>query len=122
MKIRIKGNAIRYRLTKTEVATFSEKGYFEEITLFPNGAFKYALRSAPEIEDLYATFEKDTITLFFPEKNQKEWYESNIVGYKHLIELPGGEILSLLIEKDFACLDNTEEDQSDNYENPNATC
>jgi hypothetical protein len=30
--------------------------------------------------------------------------------------------LFLLIEKDFVCLDNTFEDQSDNYPNPNAVC
>jgi hypothetical protein len=27
--------------------------------------------------------------------------------------------LYLLVEKDFVCLDETSEDQSDNYENPN---
>jgi len=27
-----------------------------------------------------------------------------------------------LVEKDFICLDETTEDQSDNYENPNKTC
>ena len=30
--------------------------------------------------------------------------------------------VSILLEKDFACLDNTDEDQSDNYPNPNKTC
>jgi hypothetical protein len=26
------------------------------------------------------------------------------------------------VEKDFVCLDHTDEDQSDNYPNPNRTC
>jgi len=30
--------------------------------------------------------------------------------------------LYLLIEKDFKCLDETTEDQSDNFENPNIAC
>ena len=36
MKIRIKGNTIRYRLTKTEVADFGQQGFVEEKTEFPN--------------------------------------------------------------------------------------
>ena len=30
--------------------------------------------------------------------------------------------VKLLIEKDFVCIDNTDEDQSDNYPNPNLKC
>jgi len=30
--------------------------------------------------------------------------------------------LKLLLEKDFVCLDDTDEDQSDQYDNPNAKC
>jgi hypothetical protein len=36
--------------------------------------------------------------------------------------LEDGTLLTLLIEKDFACLDHVDEDQSDNYPNPNKTC
>jgi len=35
--------------------------------------------------------------------------------------VPGVQ-LHLLLEKDFVCLDNTAEDQSDNYPNPNKAC
>lgn len=30
--------------------------------------------------------------------------------------------VNLLIEKDFVCIDNTTEDQSDNYPNPSLNC
>jgi hypothetical protein len=36
--------------------------------------------------------------------------------------LGNGQSLKLLLEKDFVCLDHTDEDQSDNYPNPNKTC
>lgn len=122
MKIRIKGNSVRYRLTKSEVEKFCKEGYLEETTDFPAQQFVYALAVNPESSYLSANFEGNRITLFFPEAEQKVWNENNIVGYNHNLELPDGGTLSLLIEKDFACLDNTEEDQSDNYENPNAVC
>jgi hypothetical protein len=122
MKIRIKGNSLRYRLTKSEVAAFSEKGYLEEKTLFPTQTLVYALQAKADIDTLAADFSENVITLFFPESEQVKWHESNQVGYQNTFILPNGESLFLLIEKDFVCLDNTDEDQSDNYENPNAVC
>lgn len=122
MKIRIKGNSVRYRLTKSEVATFSEKGYLEEKTIFPTQTLVYALQAKADIDNLAADFSGNVISLFFPESEKVKWHESNQVGYQNAFMLPNGETLFLLIEKDFVCLDNTFEDQSDNYENPNAVC
>ena len=44
MKIRIKGNSLRYRLTKTDVERFSSDGYLQEQTVFGNGMLTYALQ------------------------------------------------------------------------------
>ena len=41
-----------------------------------------------------------------------------MVGLENEMEIAPGKILYLLLEKDFKCLDNTTEDQSDNYPNP----
>jgi hypothetical protein len=57
-----------------------------------------------------------------PKSIADEWTESNEVGFQHIQILPNGTELFLLVEKDFVCLDNTFEDQSDNYPNPNAVC
>ena len=62
MKIRIKGNSIRYRLTKTEVETFCKEGLYEEQTEFKDHIFKYVLRSKNNISHLDADFKNDTIT------------------------------------------------------------
>nr|WP_209444233.1 hypothetical protein [Pedobacter borealis] len=48
-----------------------------------------------------------------PEKMVEELVNTDKVGFSNL----SGPV-SLLIEKDFTCLDNVEEDQSDNYPNP----
>lgn len=45
-----------------------------------------------------------------------------MVGFNNKMPLDNGEHLFLLVEKDFVCLDNTFEDQSDNFPNPNAVC
>ena len=91
MKIRIKGNSLRYRLTKSEVAAFSEKGYLEEKTLFPTQTLVYALQAKADIDTLAADFSENVITLFFPESEQVKWYESNQVGYQNTFILPNGE-------------------------------
>ncbi len=118
MKIRIKGNSVRYRLTKTEVETFCKTGYFEESTQFPDGKFIYALKAKDDIEHLEAVFDKDSIILFVPKKESSNWANNNCVGFQYNLFLNDNSSLSLLLEKDFTCLDNTIEDQSDNYPNP----
>lgn len=122
MKIRIKGNSIRYRLTKSEVKKFSEEGYLEEITQFPGSQFKYALIAKPGIDEIEANMVANSIVVYFPDSQKEAWYTSERVGYKRQLPINENESLSLLIEKDFACLDDVEEDQTDNYPNPNASC
>ena len=44
--------------------------------------------------------------------------DSNKVGFSHIFVLNSGTQLNLLVEKDFVCMDETVENQSDNYPNP----
>ena len=120
MKIRIRGNAVRFRLTKTEVETFSNTGLYEEKTVFGTKVFTYALRASNEHHDLYAEFVEDTIVMYLPSEASEGWAESKKVGFSRTLVLDNGQELSLLLEKDFVCLDETIEDQSDNYPNPRA--
>jgi len=121
MKLRIKGNSLRIRLTKTEVSKLAENGYLEEQTCFPNNRFVYALQNSDDATELSATFENNKVTIGVPAAFAKEWPANNVVGLEANITLPDAGSLYLLIEKDFVCLDDTQEDQSDNYENPNKT-
>ena len=50
MKIRIKGNSIRYRLSKTDISNFEKDGFIEEKTVFVNGnALIYRLEKSKGI-------------------------------------------------------------------------
>ncbi|HRG83691.1 MAG TPA: hypothetical protein PLO99_14330 [Chitinophagaceae bacterium] len=123
MKIRIKGNTIRYRLTKTEVADFGQQGFVEEKTEFPNGpALHYRIERKAGIADMETSFKGNSICIFIPEKIAEEWTTTDIIGFSHKEAMENGKELFLLIEKDFVCLDHTFEDQSDNYPNPNKVC
>jgi hypothetical protein len=118
MKIRIRGNSVRYRLTRTEVETFCKTGHFSDRTQFIDNTFTYALKAIEGIDTLDADFRENTITMYLPLKDSHIWGRTEQVGFQNTILLDKGRELFLLLEKDFACLDETIEDQSDNYPNP----
>jgi len=125
MKIRIKGNFVRYRLTQSEVKMLGETGCLSEETRFGPDAsqtFVYALEAKEGIDGLRASFDGGKITLYLPAVAAKTWFDEDRVGFQSDVEVAPGVTLGLLLEKDFACLDNADEDQSDNYPNPNAMC
>jgi len=112
MKIRIKGNSLRYRLTRTDIDTFIKQGHLQEQANFGGNVLTYAIKSS-NADELSATFENSIITLNMPFTMAAEWTGTDRVGYENRTA-----DFYLLVEKDFQCLDNVEEDQSDNYPNP----
>ena len=123
MKIRIKGNSIRYRLSKTDIGNFEKNGFVEEKTEFLNSQFfYYRLEKKLDIANIEASFSNNRICVFVPEKIAKEWTTTDIISFDNKMNIGNGKELSLLIEKDFVCLEHTFEDQGDNYPNPNKVC
>ena len=118
MKLRIKGNTIRFRLTKSEVAYFSEKGEIQETTNFGLKNFSYGMKASENVSTITADFSNDGITISIPVSLAKNWTDSNKVGLSEEMPIQDKKKLFILIEKDFKCLDETSEDQSDNYANP----
>lgn len=116
MKIRIKDSAVRFRLTQSEVAKLGEEGLISSFTEFVDRPFIYAIERTEEAE-LSAAFIENRMVLKMPAAMINEWITTDRVGF----EGQTGKI-KLLIEKDFVCIDNTLEDQSDNYPNPNLKC
>lgn len=122
MKLRIKGNSIRIRLSRTEVENLAKDGYIYEQTDFGNNTLTYALQSKESIHTLEAAFENGKVTMYVPANVVPTWPTNDTVGFENMMSLPNGKQLYLLLEKDFKCIDNSMEDQSDNYENPNPIC
>lgn len=120
MKIRITGNSVRFRLTKTEVGTLCNEGSYQEITDFCENSFKYAVKATRKHEHLRASYKDHTIILHIPYILLENWHLNDTVGFYHNQTLNSGESLSIILEKDFVCMDETVEDQSDNYPNPKA--
>jgi len=120
MKIRILGNSLRFRLTRSEVDTLCTKGYIEDRTAFDTTVFTYAIKLVADTEQLTAQFENNTISLNLPKFLGNNWHQTEQVGFSETMEFKNNDSLFLLLEKDFTCLDERQEDQSDNYPNPKA--
>jgi hypothetical protein len=112
MKIRIRHDSLRFRLTRSEVEQFAHEGMFKERAQIGDEALTYVLQRSMETE-MKATLHNNIITLSIPEQKADEWISTELVG----IDCNDGP-LRLLVEKDFTCLENVSEDQSDNYPNP----
>jgi predicted nucleic acid-binding protein len=122
MKIRIKGNFVRIRLSKSEVGMFAKEGYVEESTDFGNSIFSYAVKSTGN-QSMSADFINGKIILYVPQNLIEEWANSTQVGIVCDVPVSNGNFLSLLLEKDFKCIDTVvTEDQSDYFENPAKSC
>ncbi len=125
MKLRIRGDSLRLRLTKDEVKKIAEGVAVEETTHFFNGTIlTYALVPS-EVNEISAEFSDKQIFVRVPSRISLDWAQSDMVAIKHEVSTPdpSRSKLFILIEKDFTCLkvrQNEKEDESNLFENPNA--
>ena len=120
MKIRIKGDSLRLRLTQTDVRTLTDVGAVaDEMQVAPGVAFRYSLHAA-DTEALTATLDGAALTVLIPRAWVGPWMQSDTVGFEGVVPAGDGRTLGILVEKDFACLDEGR-DEADAFPNPNAT-
>ncbi|CAN5436057.1 hypothetical protein BH10ACI1_BH10ACI1_33610 [soil metagenome] len=111
MKLRIRGNSIRFRLTRSEVESFATQAMIEEVVGLSPQNFSYALEKV-SAQNLSVTFENGKISVFVPIIIANQWTNGEQVSMEGN---DGG--LRILIEKDFACL-NPRKDELDNFPHP----
>lgn len=122
MKIRIQGDSVRFRLSKSEVSDLVQTGRIADETHFGSSVFRYEIVSATNKSTMSADFADSCITLFAPVHLLENWDNDNRVGFSENLETSENSTLKLILEKDFKCLDNGDEDQSDFYDNPKLNC
>ena len=118
MKLRVKGNSIRLRLTQSEVARLGEAGEVTESVDFGSGGqFIYSLVVSELYDQLNASFENGFLRVTIPKSQAFDWIMSEKVGLETRNSTP-----TILIEKDFACItERPDEDESDMFPNPGTT-
>lgn len=123
MKLRIRGNSIRFRLTQSEVEKLGTHGQLEETIEFgilPNEKLIYALVASDKVIEIGSKYDSGKIAIIIPKTIADEWINTEKVGIGGEHILDKNKTLSILIEKDFVCLsERANEDESDNFPNPN---
>ncbi len=114
MKLRIKDDSIRLRLTKSDVDQLKLTGKVQATTSFPGKeTFSYQIVRSKS-EKFNATFNSNGIEVAIPHVLANHWADSDQVGLEETVDG-----LHLLIEKDFTCLTaRLDEQNGDYYPNP----
>ena len=89
MKLRIKGNSIRIRLSKTEVDELVSGSSLQETTSFGKNSFGYAVHPIDHGTMLTASYDMNTISFYVPEALLKNWSANSVVGFESKMPLEG---------------------------------
>ena len=119
MKLRIQDNSIRLRLTRSEVDALIEEGSVTASVSFPGGTrLEYSLETSSLTGQPRAQFSTDRLVVQIPQAVARRWAVTEEVSITGAQPLENDE-LSILVEKDFACLTPREgEDEADMFPHP----
>lgn len=126
MKIRIKGNSLRFRLLRGEVSRFGETGCVTETIQFgvsPLEKLTYSLESDSNAQTISARFADNQITVIVPVATARNWVDSELITLESNQPIETESVLRILIEKDFVCLDRKDEpDNANAFPHPTGKC
>ena len=124
MKVRIAGNSIRFRLKQPEVTSFKVSGTVtERIEFGPESEDQIHFRLETYAEPhLSIDYEQNAVTVYVPEELAYRWTDTPLVGFDGKLNTAKGRTVSVLVEKDFACLDRGEDENEGTYPHPLANC
>lgn len=119
VKLRVLGNTIRLRVSKSELAEMAERGWVENSVEFgPGSALVYRLEAGPAVAPA-ADFADGRIVVTLPAGQVARWAATDEVSIRGEQALAGGAALDILVEKDFECLEpRPGEDPRDLFDNP----
>lgn len=123
MKLRITGNSLRLRVSRSELARFLNGSRIEETIRFspaPAAVFSYALDSAVQSSAIRVEYEPQKVIIILSRDQAIVWGMENEVGVYGTLGIGDTDSLEVIVEKDFACLDRSDEENQDTFANPHA--
>ena len=127
MKLRIRGNSLRVRVTRSELELIRNNQPIQEMIHFgchADDQLSYSLEASCNTEKVEVIFQNQRIRVMIPESVAQEWTVSDQVTLFAEQQVGEGQTLKILIEKDFFCLKPRNhpehEDESDFFSHPNS--
>jgi hypothetical protein len=121
MKLRLLGNKIRFRLSEPEVYALSSVHQVQAaLSLNPveKDNFRYTITCDKLTFTTEISFKANELKVHMPLEKIKAWSDTDSVGIEETVLIGTGEQFVILIEKDFKCLSDREEDESKLFPNP----
>jgi hypothetical protein len=103
------------------VEEFARTGRVEEKIISGNGdegTFSYVLESVDSVSSPIATLKPRAMIVQVPPDAVMRWASTDQIGIEDEQLVDNQTSLRILIEKDFACIDGTDEDNTDTFPNP----
>src|ERR1700691_2572763 len=95
-----------------------------EFTAPPKATLTYALESGLESSPVTVRYGSREVTVVLSKDRARIWGDQTEVGVYTTLDMGPAGSLEVAVEKDFACLDRSDEENSDPFVNPlaGATC
>lgn len=122
MKLRIRGDSVRIRLSQTEVRSLIEHGRIEESARLgpePSDVLVYGVVIGTTESAIACSWLSGRLLVVIPPALAQDWAAGETVGLAASQPVVDGAVLRILIEKDLACTTpRPEEDDRDAFPNP----
>jgi hypothetical protein len=121
MKLRLQFNSIRLRLKRGEVERLTNTRRVEEYICSggdPAQVFHYVLEATDAVPSPTAALAPGRLVVQIPAAEAVKWASTDQVGIEGEQGTDSQVNLRILIEKDFACIDGTDEQNADTFPNP----
>jgi hypothetical protein len=121
MKLRIQGDSLRLRLSRSEVARLRQNAHVEDAIDFGSKKLIYILVAESDAQCISAIYDDERIRVVAPRAAVEQFADTDQVSLEAEQRLASGASLQILVEKDFKCIHKPESEDSDAYPNPLAS-
>ena len=124
MKLRIKGNSIRLRVSRSDLAKLAQSGAIQDEVHFsshPRDAWVYGIARKQAVSAPTVEFDEKRVLVVVGDEDVRRWLSTEEVGIYFSLNIGVHGMLEIALEKDFACLDRSDEENSDTFPNPLAS-
>ena len=116
MKLRFVQNSLRLRLRKSEVKKLQQTSQIDEsVTFGPGQTLVYQLQSLNTTNQPEISYTDGNIVVQLPKPLVTQWANSDQVSIEYHLSVDKTDQLHLLIEKDFPCQHQEEENFEDTF-------
>ena len=111
------------RVSRSELGRFLTGECIEETIHFssePDAKLTYRLETAADHVATRVNYRSGEVAVLLSKNHVKTWSDPSQVGIYTSVDIGLKGSLDLVVEKDFACLDKSDEDNLDTFANPHA--